>query len=91
MCHHEHNKDYDQCKVNGCLARYSPQDSGKKEHTMTKAKKDKDRYKKRKKRTKTIKDMTRTKTKPEIHHHPEILQLGTIGHPARGEHGSIIR
>ena len=56
-----------------------------------KGKKDKNKYKKRKKRTKTIKDMKRTKTKPEIHHHPEILQLGTIGHPARGEHGSIIR
>ena len=82
MYHYEHNKDYDQYKVNRCLARYSPQDSGKKEHTMTKAKKT---------RTKTIKDMTRTKTKPEIHHHPEILQLGTIGHPARGEHGAIIR
>ena len=49
---------------------------------MTKAKKT---------RSKTIKDMTRTKKKPEIHHHPEILQLGTIGHPARGEHGAIIR
>ena len=82
MYHCEHNKDYDQYKVNRCHASYSPQDSGKKEHTMTKAKKT---------RTKTIKDMTRTKTKPEIHHHPEILQLGTIGHPARGEHGSIIR
>ena len=82
MYHYEHNKDYDQYKVNSCHASYSPQDSGKKEHTMTKAKKT---------RSKTIKDMTRTKTKPEIHHHPEILQLGTIGHPARGEHGSIIR
>ena len=90
MYHCEHNKDYDQYKVNRCHASYSPQDSGKKTHN-DKGKKDKDKYKKRKKRTKTIKDMTRTKTKPEIHHHPEILQLGTIGHPARGEHGAIIR
>ena len=59
-----------------------PTGQWQKGHTMTKAKKT---------RTKTIKDMTRTKTKPEIHHHPEILQLGTIGHPARGEHGAIIR